>query len=76
MSESLERRLGLIEYLKLRLHLWVCAWCMTYLKQIKFLRRLARRQEFTAAIGHASPVTLPAEARQRISKSLCERESV
>lgn len=76
MSESLERPLRPLEILKLRLHLVVCAWCKTYLKQIKFMRRMARRQEFTAAMDQASPVALSAEARQRITKSLCERQSV
>ncbi len=72
MSESLERRLGLFELLKLRLHLWVCAWCKTYLKQIKFMRRLVRQRTFAAGTDSTSPVALTAEARQRISKSLVE----
>jgi len=42
MSESMERSLGLDEWLQLRLHLIVCAWCARYLKQIKFLRQLLR----------------------------------
>ncbi len=76
MSESLERRLGPLEILKLRLHLLVCAWCKTYLEQIKFMRRFARRPVLTSAIGHGTPVALPADARERIAKSLCERDSV
>ena len=40
MSESMERSLGLSEWLQLRLHLLVCAWCKRYLKQIKFFRQL------------------------------------
>jgi len=76
MSESLERRLGVLEHLELRLHLLVCAWCARYLKQIKFLRWLVRQQTFTDATDNASPVTLTAEARQRISKSLHRRDSV
>jgi hypothetical protein len=42
MSESMDRRLGLREWLTLRLHLLVCAWCARYLKQIRFLRQLLR----------------------------------
>ena len=38
LSESLDHRLALRESLELRLHLFVCAWCARYLKQIKFLR--------------------------------------
>ena len=44
MSESLERQLAIREWLGLRLHLLVCAWCARYLKQIKFLRSLLRGQ--------------------------------
>jgi len=67
MSESLERRLSVLERLQLKLHLMVCAWCARYLKQIKLLRQLVRQQTFVAATDTASPVALPAEARQRFS---------
>jgi hypothetical protein len=70
MSESLDRRLDVLEYLKLRLHLIVCAWCARYLKQIKFLRRLFRERTFAAVLDKASPVALPAGARERIGRSL------
>ena len=40
MSESLERRLSVLEHVQLRLHLMVCVWCARYLKQIEFLREL------------------------------------
>jgi len=70
MSESLERRLGLLEHLNLRLHLLVCTWCARYLKQIKFLGQVVRQKAFTAATDNTAPVALPAEARQRISESL------
>ena len=70
MSESLERRLGVLEYLQLKLHLMVCVWCARYLKQIKFLRQLVRQRTFAAATDTASPVALSVEARQRIGRSL------
>ena len=70
MSQSLERRLGVLEYLELKLHLMVCAWCVRYLKQIKFLRQLVRQRTFTAATDTVSPEALSAEARQRIGRSL------
>jgi hypothetical protein len=47
MSESMDRRLSLREWLQLRLHLAVCAWCARYLKQIKFLRTLLRDSEIS-----------------------------
>jgi hypothetical protein len=75
MSESLHRRLGVLEYLQLKLHLMVCVWCVRYLKQIKFLRDLVRQQTFATAIDETTPVVLPAEARQRICRSLKDLES-
>jgi len=69
MSESLERRLGLVERTKLRLHLLVCAWCARYLKQIKLLRQAVSQREFSAD-DNASPFKLTDEARRRISESL------
>lgn len=67
MSESLDRRLGLVERTKLRLHLLVCAWCVRYLKQIKLLKKVVSQREFNA---DDSALKLTAEARQRISESL------
>lgn len=69
MSESLERRLGLVERTKLRLHLLVCAWCVRYLKQISLLRQAVSQREFSAD-DKASPFKLTDEARKRISESL------
>ena len=67
MSESLERRLSIRERFGLRLHLLVCAWCALYLEQIKFLRHVLRgRASATTKLG----LTLPAEARHRLAKSL------
>jgi hypothetical protein len=70
MSESLDRRLGVLEQLQLRLHLMVCVWCARYLKQIKFLRQIVRQRTFAPATHTAAPVALTAEARERISRSL------
>jgi hypothetical protein len=75
MSESLDRRLGVLEQLQLKLHLMVCVWCARYLKQIKFLRELVRQRTFAAANDTATPVALPAEARRRICRSLSDLES-
>src|SRR5258705_13058896 len=68
MSESLERRLGLVERTKLRLHLLVCGWCARYLKQIKLLRQAVSQRD--SANDSASRLKLTDEARQRISDSL------
>jgi hypothetical protein len=74
MSESLERGLGPLEYLKLRLHLLVCTWCARYFKQIKFLRRLVRLRTSMPAKDNPARVALTVDARERIAKSLRQAE--
>jgi hypothetical protein len=69
MSESMDRRLGVFEYLALRLHLLVCAWCARYLKQIKFIGSLTRKMSANVADNTPSSA-LNAEARKRIAETL------
>jgi hypothetical protein len=69
MSESMERSLGLWEWLQLRLHLSVCAWCRRYLEQIRFIRQLLREETPNQRSANSRGF-LDAEARQRISTSL------
>jgi hypothetical protein len=68
MSESLERRLTLTEFLKIRLHGLVCAWCKRYLDQINFLRWMM--QQKTSSTDGPAVAALSAEARDRITKVL------
>lgn len=71
MSESMDRRLGFSEQLELRLHLLVCVWCVHYLKQIKFLRRLlSDEMQSCANIGGE----LDAAARKRINASILKNQ--
>jgi hypothetical protein len=42
MSESMERSLTLRERVLLKLHLWVCIWCVWYMEQIKLMRGALR----------------------------------
>jgi hypothetical protein len=74
MSESMERSLGPWEWLQLRLHLIVCAWCTRYLRQIRFIRQLLRQEISNDTSGH-SGFLLDAEARQRISKSILQKHT-
>lgn len=68
MSRSMDCRLGVAESFKLRLHLLVCAWCASYLKQIRLLKWIAG-QDLDAATETTFP-TLSAEARARIGQAL------
>ena len=67
MSESLERRLSMREWLTLRLHLLVCAWCARYLRQIRFLRSVLRGRQ---AITDELAPSLATDARERIANAL------
>jgi len=66
MSESMDRSLTLAEWLQLRLHLIVCAWCARYLKQIRFIRQILHEDVMTAN----SFAVLDTKARERITRSL------
>src|SRR5689334_3906506 len=66
MSESMDRSLNLSEWLQLRLHLIVCAWCASYLKQIRFLRQILHEDVMTA-----NPfAVLDTKARERLTRSI------
>jgi len=43
LSQAQERRLGLPERLKLRLHLLACDGCTHFLRQLRFIRSFVRR---------------------------------
>jgi len=43
VSQGLDRRLGFVERLALRLHLAICNGCSNFSKQVAFLRKAMRR---------------------------------
>lgn len=43
MSQEQDRPLGLAERLGLRLHVWICAGCNNYRRQMGILRAACRR---------------------------------
>jgi predicted anti-sigma-YlaC factor YlaD len=63
VSQRLDRRLGLRDRLRVRLHLWVCDACARFAQQIEWLRRAAR------TAGALEPRLSP-EARTRIRSKL------
>ena len=73
ISQSLERPLSLRERVLLKLHLWVCLWCLWYLEHLQIMRDTMRANAAeTAEIDSA--VTLPAEARERIKRRLSSQQ--
>ena len=72
MSQSLERPLTLRERALLKLHLWVCAWCVFYLEQLRLMRASRRA---TKAGGDYPGAPLSADARERIKSALGRERS-
>jgi hypothetical protein len=72
MSESLERPLTLRERVTLKLHLWVCLWCVWYLENLRTMREALRaRGVHEEEAGDVdSAVKLSEEARERIRRAL------
>jgi hypothetical protein len=70
MSESMERPLSLRERVLLKLHLWVCVWCVWYLEQLRLLREALRARAASPEAGGPPGVSLSAEARERMKVAL------
>ena len=70
MSERQERRLRLRERVGLLLHLWICAECRRFERQIERLRRLLRLGGRDGDCCRHQP--LPPQARERIRRALQE----
>lgn len=43
VSQGLDRRLGPLERISLRLHLLICSGCTNFSRQVRFIRRAMRR---------------------------------
>ena len=71
MSQSLDRRLNLIETAKLKLHLLVCAWCSRYLTQIGMIRSIIR--DVSDHENENPTAGLSSEARGRIGKCFAQK---
>ena len=66
MSESMDRRLRLLERTKLKLHFLVCSWCRRYLDQITFIRSAITRSNGV----ERETAGLSREARERLTRLL------
>ena len=71
MSESMERPLNVRERVLLRLHLWICIWCVWYLEHLQLLRAALRERAARAEEDDTSAaIHLSLEARERIKRAL------
>lgn len=69
ISESMERQLTPVENIKLKLHLWICAWCQWYLEHLQLIRDSSRAKAAEAP-EQMTTASLSSEARERIRRRL------
>lgn len=70
ISQSMERKLSPGESIKLKLHLWICAWCQWYLEHLHIIRDAARAKAESPDLSSVSGPVLSSEARERIKRKL------
>ena len=70
ISQSMERPLTLRERVLLKLHLWVCMWCLWYMEHLQLMRDALRLQENESDVDVSTTTRLSDEARERIRRSL------
>lgn len=71
ISQSLERPLTLRERVLLKLHLWVCMWCVWYLEHLQLMRTTIRENASDLPeLESPSTPGLSPEARERIKRKL------
>ena len=66
----MDKDLPLIVRIKLRIHYLMCSFCERYMKQLKYIRQVAR--EFPDKIGVISDAKLPTTAKERMKAALLE----
>ena len=73
-SYALDRKLSLIERLRVRLHLYTCGACLNYVSNLKFMHEVFEKQEENLENDkiHAS---LSPEAKERIKEKLRTQNS-
>jgi len=73
ISESMERRLSLRERINVKLHLWICLWCVWYLEHLQLMRDTIRSKATQEL--NLDPSSLPPlspEARERMKLKLSQ----
>src|SRR6266581_3924510 len=68
LSLGMDKPLPLTTRMKLRIHFLMCSFCQRYMKQLKYMRHVAR--EFPEKIGEVSDATLSLNAKERIKAAL------
>jgi hypothetical protein len=69
LSESQDRKLTLREKTVTKMHLAACTWCVSYLKQIRFLSQAFEECEHRIGTKESGPA-LSQDARERMKNTL------
>ena len=68
VSQSLDRKLNMRERFALKLHLFICKYCLRFSQQLAAIRVALLRN--TQAIENDASLTLSPEAKARITQAL------
>jgi hypothetical protein len=68
LSQGMDKKLSLGTRIKVRIHFLMCSFCERYMKQLKYMRQVAR--EFPEKIGDVANTTLPTDAKERMKAAL------
>jgi hypothetical protein len=73
ISESMERKLSLRERITVKLHLWICLWCVWYLEHLNLMRDTIRTKTSQEPnLDSSSLPPLSPEARERMKLRLSQ----
>jgi hypothetical protein len=72
LSQSMEVKLPLSTWIKIRFHYLICVWCYRYGEQLRALRKIASSlPEHEAECGQE---VLPSSSKERIKQALREKQ--
>ena len=69
VSESLDRNLPFYRRFLIRMHLYMCKYCLRFDKQLRFMRDFSRDEKLQDSTLDQS-VSLPPDACERIKKTI------
>lgn len=73
ISESMERKLSLRERITVKLHLWICLWCVWYLEHLNLMQDTIRTKASQEPnLDSSSLPPLSPEARERMKLRLSQ----
>ncbi len=72
-SQSQDRQLALSEKIGLRLHMWICHNCRTFLRQLQMIRHTCQGVEKSEQM-HVHAAVLSPHAKTRISQELASKQ--